>query len=61
MVTLREKFRGCIAATAADLYTNNKRTIHETADGLLGAFTAGRRRLADHVTEMTDPAYLGQA
>ena len=59
MVTLREKFRGCIAATAADPYTNNRRTIHETADGLLAALAADQRRLGDQVRVMTAPAYVG--
>jgi ADP-ribosylglycohydrolase len=46
-------------ATAQDPYTNNHRTIEETADGLLGAFLARQKRLAAYVTLMGDPAYLG--
>ena len=46
-------------ATAQDPYTNNRRTIEGTADGLLAAFQARRQRLADYVGLMGDPAYLG--
>jgi ADP-ribosylglycohydrolase len=45
-------------ATAQDPYTNNHRTIQETADGLLGAFRARRQRLADYVQSMGDSGYL---
>ena len=44
------------AATAADPYTNNKRTIEQTADGLFEAFTAYRKRLGEYVQQMGDPA-----
>jgi ADP-ribosylglycohydrolase len=36
-------------ATRADPYTNNHRTIEETADGLYAAFEAKQLRLADYV------------
>jgi len=61
MVTLRDKFLGCIAvswageamgATAEGAYTNNSRTIDQTAEGLLGAFRARHRRLAEYVAIM---------
>jgi len=45
-------------ATRQDPYTNSKRTIEETADGLLAAFRARRQRLMDYVQRMGDPAYL---
>jgi len=45
-------------ATGQDPYTNNRRTIEETADGLLSAFHARRQRLAEYVQQMGDPAYL---
>jgi len=45
-------------ATAADPYTNNRRTIEQTADGLFEAFGAGRKRLADHLERMGDEAFL---
>lgn len=45
-------------ATAQDPYTNNYRTIEETADGLLAAFQARQQRLAGYVHLMGDPAYL---
>jgi hypothetical protein len=44
-------------ATAQDPYTNNCRTIEETADGLLGAFLARQQRLAGYVQLMGDPVY----
>jgi len=44
-------------ATAQDPYTNNSRTIEETADGLLEAFLARQRRLTEYVKLMGDPAY----
>lgn len=40
------------AATLADPYTNNRRTIEETADGLHAAFIAKQRRLADYLGAM---------
>ena len=45
-------------STLEDPYTNSRRTIQETADGLLAAFVARRQRLADYVQAMGDPAYL---
>jgi ADP-ribosylglycohydrolase len=39
-------------ATAQDPYTNNRRTIEQTADGLLGAFRARHLRLAEYVRIM---------
>jgi ADP-ribosylglycohydrolase len=41
-------------ATGADPYTNNKRTIDETADGLLASFDARRRRLSEYLSLMGD-------
>ena len=40
------------SATAEDPYTNNRRTIDQTADGLLGAFRARHGRLAEYVEMM---------
>jgi len=45
-------------ATRQDPYTNSRRTIEETADGLFAAFGARRQRLADHLQLMGDPAHL---
>lgn len=39
-------------ATKEDPYTNNRRTIEETADGLHAAFLAKQRRLADYLDVM---------
>lgn len=41
------------AATKADPYTNNRRTIGETADGLYGAFLAKQRRLTAYLETMS--------
>ena len=41
-------------ATAEDAYTNNKRTIDETADGLLDAFRARQAKLAEYVRTMQE-------
>jgi len=41
-------------ATAQDPYTNNRRSIEETADGLLAAWGACRRRMAQHLAEMKE-------
>lgn len=40
------------AATRTDPYTNNRRTIEETADGLYDAFLAKQRNLAAYVAAM---------
>jgi len=45
-------------ATRQDPYTNNQRTIEETADSLLEAFTARHDRLREHLNLMTDAKYL---
>jgi ADP-ribosylglycohydrolase len=45
-------------ATVQDPYTNSHRTIEETADGLLAAFCARRRRLDEYVQLMGEPDYL---
>jgi len=47
-------------ATRKDQYTNNQRTIEETADGLFGAFLARRRRLNEYLALMGDGPYLHQ-
>jgi ADP-ribosylglycohydrolase len=47
------------AATTEDPYTNNKRSIEQTADGLLDAFLARRKRLAEQLASMDD-AYLSR-
>jgi ADP-ribosylglycohydrolase len=39
-------------ATRQDPYTNNRRTIEETADGLFQAFCARQRRLDEYVRSM---------
>lgn len=49
------------AATLEDPYTNNRRTIEETADGLLEAFIARQRWLRSYLKLMGDPDYLGSA
>jgi len=45
------------AATLADPYTNNRRTVEEAADGLLAALLARQRRLRDYVGLMGGSAY----
>ena len=45
-------------ATRHDPYTNNHRTIEQTAGGLLEAFLARRKRLGDYRHLMGDEAYL---
>jgi hypothetical protein len=46
------------AATQADPYTNNRRTLEETAQGLLEAFTATHARLSQYLAAMADGGYL---
>ena len=46
------------AATAQDPYTNNRRTIEQTADGLLDAYLARRRRMQDYVQAMGTEGFL---
>jgi ADP-ribosylglycohydrolase len=46
------------AATRQDPYTNNRRTIEETADGLFDAFMARRKRLQDGLALMGHAEYL---
>jgi ADP-ribosylglycohydrolase len=41
-------------ATAKDPYTNSKRTVDETADGLLEAFRARRRGLEEYLARTSD-------
>jgi ADP-ribosylglycohydrolase len=48
----REWIEQVNAATLADPYTNNKRTIEETADGLYGAFEARQKRMAEYLKTM---------
>ncbi|HEY3411950.1 MAG TPA: ADP-ribosylglycohydrolase family protein [Armatimonadota bacterium] len=43
-------------ATLADPYTNSKRTIEETADGIYGAFQARRKRLAEYLCATEEAA-----
>ena len=43
-------------ATRQDPYTNNKRTIDETADGLFDAYLARRQRLESYLEMMAEPA-----
>ncbi len=45
-------------STRDDPYTNNHRTIEETADGLYQAFCTRRQRLGAYLDMMGDPAYL---
>jgi ADP-ribosylglycohydrolase len=45
-------------ATAEDPYTNNQRTVEQTADGLLDAYKASRKRLASHISEMTADGFM---
>ncbi|MFP4057192.1 MAG: ADP-ribosylglycohydrolase family protein [Candidatus Brocadiia bacterium] len=46
-------------ATRQDLYTHSRRTIEQTADGLLGAFLATTRRQRALLDAVGDPAYFG--
>ena len=46
-------------ATALDPYTNSRRTIEETADGLLAAFRARRQSLQTYVQTMAEPDSSG--
>lgn len=46
-------------ATRRDPYTNNHRTIEETADGLFQAFLARRQRLEEYARLMGDASFLG--
>jgi len=41
-------------ATLQDPYTNNRRTIQETAAGLLSAFVARRQRMTEYLQSMSD-------
>ena len=69
MISLREKFRGCIAGSwvgsamgapvegwsrerIKDPYTNDHRTIEETADGLFESFMARTRRMEAYLQLM---------
>ncbi|NIM05303.1 MAG: hypothetical protein GTO55_04260 [Armatimonadetes bacterium] len=45
-------------ATRQDPYTNNQRTIEETAEGLFAAFMARRERLEGCLQEMGEEGYL---
>jgi len=45
-------------ATRHDPYTNNHRTIEETADGLYAAYLARRRRLGGYLKEMGTAGFL---
>ncbi|MFQ5762728.1 MAG: ADP-ribosylglycohydrolase family protein, partial [Candidatus Bathyarchaeia archaeon] len=45
-------------ATRQDPYTNNHRTIEETADGLFEALTARKKRLEEYLRLMCDSDYL---
>lgn len=47
------------AATAQDPYTNNRRTIEETADALLEAFVTRQSRLSHYLEIMSEPGYVG--
>ena len=47
-------------ATKQDLYTNNRRTIEETADGLFAAFLTRRAKLREYLELMEDAAYLAE-
>lgn len=48
-------------ATKNDPYTNNKRTIEETADQLHAAYMAQRRRLQDYLKMMDEGDYLSSS
>ncbi len=45
-------------AAREDPYTNSRRTVEETADGLFAAFLARRQRLQEYLGVMSDPEYL---
>ncbi|MBM3235484.1 hypothetical protein FJZ31_04230 [Candidatus Poribacteria bacterium] len=49
------------AATRQDPYTNNHRTIEETADGLFKAFLARRQRLEEYLRLMCEPGYVSKS
>jgi hypothetical protein len=44
-------------ATRQDPYTNSRRTVEETADGLMAAFQSRCQRLDDHLQAMGEPTY----
>jgi len=46
-------------STQKDPYTHSRRTIEETADGLLAAFQARLARMSAYLGEMGSAAYLG--
>jgi len=48
------------AATAADPYTNSKRSMAATADGLFEAYMARRRRVQQYLDSMGDEAFLAK-
>jgi len=69
MVTLRDKFLGCIGASwvgsamgaaVADPYTNSRRSMAATADGLFEAYMARRRRVQQYLDSMGDEAFLAK-
>jgi len=45
-------------ATLQDPYTNSRRTIEETADGLFEAFLARRQKMREYLEMMDAPGYL---
>jgi len=58
-VALPEKWISQVnEATLADPYTNNRRTIEETADGLFEAYCVRHHRLHDYLVAMGDPDFL---
>jgi len=56
----REWIEQVNAATKVDPYTNSRRTIEETADGLFEAVLARRRRLQEYLDSMGDEAFLAK-
>jgi len=55
----QEWMRQVNEATGQDHYTNNRRTIEETANGLWAAFLARRKRLESYLGLMGDRDYQG--
>ncbi|MCX7015399.1 MAG: ADP-ribosylglycohydrolase family protein, partial [Candidatus Sumerlaeota bacterium] len=45
-------------ATRCDPYTNNRRTIQDTAEALFAAYMARRRRMAEQLATMDAPGHL---
>jgi len=51
---------GVDTATHSDPYTNNKRTMRETSDGLFAAYLARRAKQQQWLDKMGDEAFLAE-